>query len=78
MKIKGDSKLLIQEIARESKLPEDELIDLAVLMLVTVTETMKVQGKIILELPEQKSVQLNFTSLEKALLTNSDDFLTEK
>jgi hypothetical protein len=78
MKIKGDSKLLIQEIARESKLPEDELIDLAVLMLVTVTETMKVQGKIILELPEQKSVQLNCTRLEKALLTNSDDFLTEK
>jgi hypothetical protein len=78
MKIKGDSKLLIQEIARESKLPEDELIDFAVLMLVTVTETMKVQGKIILELPEQKSVQLIFTSLEKALLTNSDDFLTEK
>jgi hypothetical protein len=78
MKIKGDSKLLIQEIARESKLPEDELIDLAVLMLVTVTETMKVQGKIILELPEHKSVQLIFTSLEKALLTNSDDFLTEK
>jgi hypothetical protein len=78
MKIKGDSKLLIQEIARESKLPEDELIDLAVLMLVTVTETMKVQGKIILELPEQKSVQLNFTRLAQALLTNSDDVFPQE